>query len=105
MAKTFIFHGLGAHGIHGFPCVKKITIVLLGPSCRTRFSGGLFKTPYQLEINCPHSQWLFLVPLKGGSDYIIPQLAVYTTYIPRKKPCYFPLNPDCLMTGSLVHGL
>ena len=28
------------------------------------------------------SQWLFLVPLKGGRDYIIPQLAVYTTYIP-----------------------
>ena len=27
-------------------------------------------------------QWLFLVPLKGGRDYIIPQLAVYTTYIP-----------------------
>ena len=28
------------------------------------------------------NQWLFLVPLKGGRDYIIPQLAVYTTYIP-----------------------
>ena len=27
-------------------------------------------------------QWLFLVPLKGGRDYIFPQLAVYTTYIP-----------------------
>ena len=27
-------------------------------------------------------QWLFLVPLTGGRWHIIPQLAVYTTYIP-----------------------
>ena len=27
-------------------------------------------------------QWLLLVPLKGGRWHIIPQLAVYTTYIP-----------------------
>ena len=27
-------------------------------------------------------QWLFLVPLKGGRWHIIPQLAVYATYIP-----------------------
>ena len=27
-------------------------------------------------------QWLFLVPPKGGRQHIIPQLAVYTTYIP-----------------------
>ena len=27
-------------------------------------------------------QWLFLVPLIGGRYHIIPQLAVYTTYIP-----------------------
>ena len=27
-------------------------------------------------------RWLFLVPLKGGRWHIIPQLAVYTTYIP-----------------------
>ncbi len=30
----------------------------------------------------PSIQWLFLVPLKGGRWHIIPQLAVYTTYIP-----------------------
>ena len=30
----------------------------------------------------PEIQWLFLVPLKGGRWHIIPQLAVYTTYIP-----------------------
>ena len=27
------------------------------------------------------NQWLFLVPLKGGRWHILPQLAVYTTYI------------------------
>ena len=37
-------------------------------------------SPRQLKASC--SQWLFLVPLKGGRDYIIPQLAVYTTYVP-----------------------
>ena len=34
-------------------------------------------------------QWIFQVPVKGGRWHIIPQLAVYTTYIPlelRKKP-------------------
>ena len=34
---------------------------------------------------CPNTcihQWLFLVPVKGGRWHIIPQLAVYTTYIP-----------------------
>ncbi len=30
----------------------------------------------------PWHQWLFLVPVKGGRWHIIPQLAVYTTYIP-----------------------
>ena len=29
-----------------------------------------------------YNQWSFLVPLIGGSYHIIPQLAVYTTYIP-----------------------
>ena len=31
---------------------------------------------------CWFSQWLFLVPVKGDRWYIIPELAVYTTYIP-----------------------
>ena len=31
-------------------------------------------------------QWLFLFPLKGGRWHIIPQLAVYTTYIPLILP-------------------
>ena len=30
----------------------------------------------------PTNQWIFQVPLKGGRWHIIPQLAVYTTYIP-----------------------
>ena len=33
-------------------------------------------------LNLNKSQWLFLVTLKGGMYYIIPELAVYTTYIP-----------------------
>ena len=39
----------------------------------------------QASTNCwtwDLDQWLFLVPLKGGRWHIIPQLAVYTTYIP-----------------------
>ena len=32
-------------------------------------------------IKCTSTQWLFLVPIKGGRWHIIPQLAVYTTYI------------------------
>ena len=40
-----------------------------------------------MEKNCfknklPSNQWLCQVPLIGGRWYIIPQLAVYTTYIP-----------------------
>ena len=44
----------------------------------------------------PPNQWLFLVPLKGGRWHIIPQLAVYTTYIPLiycllgGEKCYLP---------------
>ena len=37
-------------------------------------------------------QWLFLVPLKGGRDYIIPQLAVYTTYILPSGGLYNPYH-------------
>ena len=36
--------------------------------------------PYR--VSCVPYQWLFLVPLIGGRYHIIPQLAVYTTYIP-----------------------
>ena len=37
---------------------------------------------YQLPSWFRHIQWSFLVPLIGGRYHIIPQLAVYTTYIP-----------------------
>ena len=37
--------------------------------------------PRRKFIFQPLIQWLFLVPLKGGRWHIIPQLAVYTTYI------------------------
>ena len=72
------------------------------------------------------SQWLFLVPLKGGRWHIIPQLAVYTTYILPSGGLYttyhllrepettienlfcFGLQPSCLalfsssQTGNLI---
>ena len=35
-----------------------------------------------LEKKTDKLQWLFLVPLIGGRYHIIPQLAVYTNYIP-----------------------
>ena len=41
-------------------------------------------------------QWLFLVPLKGGRWHIIPQLAVYTTYI----PFIYHLEPETTIDGS-----
>ena len=41
----------------------------------------------------PLCQWLFLVPLNGGRWHIIPQLAVYTTYIPLKY---------CLLGGYML---
>ena len=40
----------------------------------------------KIPINfCGPLQWLFLVPLIGGRWYIIPQLAVYTTYTTLKN--------------------
>ena len=42
----------------------------------------------------PTTQWLFLVPLKGGRWHIIPQLAAYTTYIlPSGGPHMLPIPP------------
>ena len=35
-----------------------------------------------MVYGCAWFQWSFLVPLIGGRYHIIPQLAVYTTYIP-----------------------
>ncbi len=52
------------------------------------------------------SQWLFLVPLKGGMDYIIPQLAVYTTYILPSGGLYNPYHllgePEAAIDLGLV---
>ena len=38
------------------------------------------------------TQWFFLVPLKGGRWHIIPQLAVYTTYILPSGGLYNPYH-------------
>ena len=40
----------------------------------------------------PKSQWLFLVPIKGGRWHIIPELAVYTTYILPSRGLYNPYH-------------
>ena len=44
-------------------------------------------------------QWLFLVPIKGGRWHIIPQLAVYTPYIPL---IYCLLG--CYMLPTIFYG-
>ena len=38
-------------------------------------------------------QWIFQVPLEGGRWHIIPQLAVYTTYILPCRGLYNPYHP------------
>ena len=43
-------------------------------------------------VNGAYCQWLFLVPLKGGRWHIIPQLAVYTTYILPSGGLYNPYH-------------
>ena len=47
---------------------------------------GHVRPGYQID------QWLFLVPLKGGRWHIIPQLAVYTTYILPSGGLYNPYH-------------
>ena len=50
-----------------------------------KMSFGLMSNSFPVSspvVSLPFGQWLFLVPLKGGRWHIIPQLAVYTTYIP-----------------------
>ena len=42
-------------------------------------------------------QWIFQVPLKGGRWHIIPQLAVYTTYIP-----LIYIYIYCLLGGYII---
>ena len=42
-------------------------------------------------------QWIFQVPVKGGRWHIIPQLAVYTTYIPLILPSGGLYNPYHLL--------
>ena len=53
--------------------------------------------------------WLFLVPLEGGSWHIIPQLAVYTTYIPliycRLGGYIIPTTLYRNLTNPLISGL
>ena len=44
-------------------------------------NNGMFTTNLNWFFRIP-DQWLFLVPIEGGRQHIIPQLAVYTSYIP-----------------------
>ncbi len=67
---------------------NQVRIPMLLDSCMifTYMNGWfLWCSCKQIYLFCPMDpscQWLFLVPLKGGRWHIIPQLAVYTTYIP-----------------------
>ena len=60
-------------------------------------------------IKCK-DQWSFLVPIKGGTYHIIPQLAIYTTYIlpttfygnqkqPLKRPPFLSPRPETIGTS------
>ena len=53
-------------------------------------------------------QWLFLVPLKGGRWHIIPQLAVYTTYILPSGGLYATYHlvgePETTIDGSIKYS-
>ena len=51
-------------------------ILLAGASGESKRDTG------KLRDEARSNQGLFLVPLNGGRWHIIPQLAVYTTYIP-----------------------
>ena len=69
-------------------------LITESPAPKERFPGGKtkikiidFDTIQPLSkaghiVNLGFFQWSFLVPLIGGRYHIIPQLAVYTTYIP-----------------------
>ena len=51
--------------------------------------GGIMFGTNSMKIH-KATQWVFLVPIKGGRWHIIPQLAVYTTYSP------------CLLAGYII---
>ena len=54
-----------------------------GPSISWVFLGHAQIEVHEWYRSCVTPfQWIFQVPLKGGRWHIIPQLAVYTTYIP-----------------------
>ena len=57
-----------------------LSFFVFAPGSRGGAKGPGLNRSTQKEI--PPSQWIFQVPVKGGRDYRIPQLAVYTTYIP-----------------------
>ena len=65
-----LHHGRSVRCIPSLPS-RTVQLLILRAIPRRRHPGG-------------RCQWSFLVPLIGGRYHIIPQLAVYTTYIPRK---------------------
>ena len=54
--------------------------------------GGIYSSFSRGELFFSPGQWLFLVPVKGGRWHIIPQLAVYTTYILPSGGLYSPYH-------------
>ena len=58
------------------------------------------------NVICPTYEWSFLVPLIGGRYHIIPQLAVYTTYILPIGLLYKPETAiECKVENNATHGL
>ena len=70
------------------------------------------KIDYEQHIpginDCPTWQHFQLGPI-NSKDKKTPSMPnsfkMANWHEPRKKTAYFPLNPGCLMTGSLFHGL
>ena len=67
----------------------------LFPSCFLfcRLLGCLLALIVTIGSQWINYQWLFLVPEKGGRWHIIPQLAVYTTYILPSGGLYATYHP------------
>ena len=83
-----VFGSLGAFTYNGTASSRRLQAFCTGEKGKSKESGkdrGFWGKPFSTwEDGFPWrtDQWLFLVPVIGGRYHRIPQLAVYTIYIP-----------------------